>query len=278
MVAGADADDLATLAYEEGDLLAAEERGDYALALDRYKESQRLAEAVGRRTGAGHLNIGELLLDLGAYAEAEAELQVALSINREQGALKGEALALRALSRLYHLLGRHDAAVAQAAAALDIVRRINDPSAEAHVSLCLGRALTGQGALAEAAAAYARALALQRELGQQNRAPAALAGLALVRLAQGDLAVARELVAEVLGYLDQAPLNGVPGRADVAWACFEVLGAAGDERAATVLAAAHEDLEARAARISDAALRRAFLENVTVHRAITAEWRAQAGE
>jgi predicted ATPase/DNA-binding SARP family transcriptional activator len=252
--------------------MIAEERGDYALALDRYRESQRLAAAVGRRTGAGHLNVGELLLELGAYGEAEPHLQRALAINREQGALKSEALALRALALLHHHLGQHDAAVAHATAALEIIRRLNDPSAEAHVSLCLGRALAGQGALDEAAAAYAQALALQRELGQHNRVPAALAGLAGVSLRQGDLPRAAAHVEGVLDCLDHAPLDGVPGRADVAWRCFQVLAAAGDPRAATVLAAAHDDLLARAERISDEALRRSFLDNVAVHRAITAAW------
>jgi hypothetical protein len=51
-----------------------------------------------------------------------------------------------------------------------------------------------------------------------------------------------------------------------------VLHRAGDARAAGVLSRAHADLQARAARIGDAALRESFLNRISEHRAVVAAW------
>ena len=54
--------------------------------------------------------------------------------------------------------------------------------------------------------------------------------------------------------------------------CYQVLRAANDPRAAHVLATAHATLQAQAAKITDMAMRRSFLENVPYHREIVAAW------
>jgi hypothetical protein len=53
-----------------------------------------------------------------------------------------------------------------------------------------------------------------------------------------------------------------------------VLAAADDPRAVEVLAEAYATLQERAARITDEALRRSYLENVPYHREILAAWGA----
>jgi hypothetical protein len=58
--------------------------------------------------------------------------------------------------------------------------------------------------------------------------------------------------------------------------CWQVLHAAADPRAAAVLAAAHAELQAQAARITDAQARRGFLQQVPHHREIVAAWAANA--
>ena len=53
-----------------------------------------------------------------------------------------------------------------------------------------------------------------------------------------------------------------------------VLARAGDSRAPELLVRVYDELQARAATITDAALRRSFLENVPLHREIVSAWTA----
>jgi hypothetical protein len=59
--------------------------------------------------------------------------------------------------------------------------------------------------------------------------------------------------------------------------CYQVLSAAGDPRAAEVLANAHAELLKQADRISDPQARRSFLQNVPHNREIVAAWSRHAG-
>ena len=56
-----------------------------------------------------------------------------------------------------------------------------------------------------------------------------------------------------------------------------MLARAADPRAGELLASAHAELQARAATITDAALRESFLSNVPQHREIVAAWAALTG-
>jgi hypothetical protein len=57
--------------------------------------------------------------------------------------------------------------------------------------------------------------------------------------------------------------------------CYRVLAATGDDLAPGVLRHAHDLLQARAARITDPALRHSFLENVIAHRDLIAAFRQE---
>jgi hypothetical protein len=86
---------------------------------------------------------------------------------------------------------------------------------------------------------------------------------------------AQAQIAEILAYLEQ---HGAPrGTWDpfrVYLACYHVLRASGDPRAASILAAGHRLLQEQAGRIPDEALRRSFLENVAENRELAAEFAA----
>lgn len=70
-------------------------------------------------------------------------------------------------------------------------------------------------------------------------------------------------------------LDGTDEPLRISLTCYQVLQATGDLRAAEVLATAHATLTEQAAKISDAQMRRSFLENVPYHRAIAEAWAAQ---
>jgi tetratricopeptide (TPR) repeat protein len=143
---------------------------------------------------------------------------------------------------------------------------------QASALICVGRALARLGYLDDASGAYGQAFDLRRELDQRNLATEALAGLARVSLARGDLAQAKAHVEKVLSYLESNALDGTDEPFRVYLTCYRVLQASGDPLAAHILDQAHRLLQERAAKISDEKLRRSFLENVAAHREIISEF------
>ena len=103
----------------------------------------------------------------------------------------------------------------------------------------------------------------------------AVAGLARVALAQGDVAAALGHVESLLAHLHQrqgATLEGGEAPHLIRLTCYQVLLRAGDPRAGAALQNAHDELQSRAATITDAPLRQSFLNDVPEHREIAAAW------
>jgi class 3 adenylate cyclase len=80
-------------------------------------------------------------------------------------------------------------------------------------------------------------------------------------------------VEDILAYLSGGgTLDGAEEPLWMLLTCYRVLQAQSDERAAGVLETAQATLQERAAKTSDEAMRRSFLENVPYHREIAAAW------
>jgi len=95
---------------------------------------------------------------------------------------------------------------------------------------------------------------------------------------EGGLDEARALVEAELAHL------GEVGSLDTAWmplaarmAGWRVLTAAGDARASRQLELAMTELQRRVARVADPAVRRRMLEDLPLHREITAQWHSHIG-
>jgi hypothetical protein len=71
-------------------------------------------------------------------------------------------------------------------------------------------------------------------------------------------------------------LEGADSAIVVELTCYRTLMSNRDQRAAEWLKRAYTQLQARAATISDEALRQAFLENIPSHRDVTAAWLASS--
>jgi len=158
---------------------------------------------------------------------------------------------------------------------LRLAQEIGARPLQARALTYLGHALAELGCFSEALDAYGQALALQGELGEREKAIESLAGLARVSQTRGDTAQAQTHVEGILKYLETHSLDGADEPLRVYLTCFDVLRASHDVRAPSLLTAAYTLLQERAARISDAALRQAFLENVPAHQELTAAWLAQ---
>lgn len=243
--------------------------GERALQLCREAgDRQGLCWALG--------NLGEIYRARGDYYGARRYYEQSLALDRELGDRRGQGITLSNLSLVAHNLGDRQAAWEYAQQAAACAETAGDRRLSGMVAEISGHALAGLERWDEAARAYQESLAIKNEIGELNHAMEPLAGLAQVALARGDTAGARRYVEEILAYLAfEGALDGVDEPFRVQLTCYQVLRAAADPRAPATLAHIARLLQTQAARIPDATMRRAFLEDVPYHREIMALFHQQ---
>jgi tetratricopeptide (TPR) repeat protein len=210
---------------------------------------------------------------IGDYATARELFRESLRLARELGWTFTESVVLLNLASVAHLSGDHDGAVADARAAAKIAAAndARDLEAAAHLPLGLAQMALGRRDAARAALTRSRDLFIQNDGPHLALEPTAALGL--LSLAEGDHAGALEAANEIVDHLAQGrDLDGTEEPFRIRLSCYQVLNELGDARAKSTLAAAHTVLQAHAARIVDADLRRRFLNDVAHHRAIVAAW------
>jgi len=215
-------------------------------------------------------NVGADWLWFGELARAGPYLEDALTLSRAIGARALECGPLGNLSQMSLFQDNAAQAVSLARAALEVAVATQALDYEAQTLLRIGDAELALGHHDAAAEAFERAEVAARALGAGE--PGALAGRARVAMAMGDLAAALELAENLMAALDR--LDGGERR-QVLFTCHQVLARTGDSRAPQLLVRVYDELQARAATITDADLRRSFLNNVPLHREIVSAWTAQ---
>jgi adenylate cyclase len=251
-------------------------QGDYARAREYFEEALDIAREIGNRQdeGLAVYGLGALSLALGDSLDAKAHLEQCLEILCEVGDPKNEGKTLSTLGRTVHLSGDHEAALEYGQRALKIGRELDDQSSQGRALTLLGHIQADLGHLPEAADAYRQALTLRRELGQLRLSMEPMAGLARVYLAQGDLAQAQLHLEDVLGYLEDQDLAGTEEPFRIYLVCYQVLRITQDPRAGEILVSAYDLLQERASKITNAELRRSFVEDIPSHREIVRAFEA----
>ncbi|TDP63173.1 adenylate/guanylate cyclase domain-containing protein [Roseateles toxinivorans] len=258
--------------------LIAMEQGDLATAADCFERGLLMVREARDRGAEGLRlnNLGSVYPRLGDYAKARQHLDQGLRLARALGQRDTEAVVLLNTGSVAHLQGDDTSALAHANAALEAAAASGQRDLEAYARLVAGHAELGLGRLEAAQTAYAdsRDRLLQLKMrGQQVLDP--VSGLARVALARGQVAEALRQVELILAHLaGGGSLDGTEEPLLLPLTCYQVLLAAGDVRALEVLAAAHAELQAQAARISDARVRQGFLSNVPHNREIVRAWEA----
>ncbi len=248
----------------------------YVEARTYFEQALQLRREVGDRRGEALAlaNLGTMAMQYGDYPQATVYLEQALALTREIGDRAGEAATLSALSTLFNHQERYAQALPSAWQALALLQELGQSLEQAETLIQLAQAQVGLGQPHEAAAAYQQVLALA---GPPDFVPSmvhAHAGLARLALAQDDLVQARRHVQEVLPYLSEKALRNSDEPEQVYWTCYCVLRASQDPAAETLLQAAYSEVQAQATGITEAALRRSFLENVAARRAIVQAFEA----
>jgi tetratricopeptide (TPR) repeat protein len=253
----------------------ASHRQDLVEMLEAGRQSTELRRALGdrRNEAIGLCSTGSGWLDMGELAKARRDLEAALQLHTAIGDRGLEPIALANLSQLRLWEGDLEGALESAQAAHDIAVSVQAAGMQVLALWALGNAQLAADRPADALATFERA---GERAGKMPLRHDAAAGRARVALAMGEVGMAVDCIEPVLEQLaSDSRLDGTLGPRLVQLSCFQALRAAGDPRAAGVLARAYEGLQERAATISDASLRRSLLDNVPENRDIVAAWSAE---
>jgi class 3 adenylate cyclase/tetratricopeptide (TPR) repeat protein len=258
--------------------LIAMEQGDLPTAADHFERGLVMVrEACDRAVEGLRLsNLGSVYSRLGEYAKARLCLEQGLSIARAVGQRATEAVLLLNIGSVAHLQLDDTGALAYASLAYEAALSSGQADLAAYARLVAGHAELGLDRLDSARQAYTESRnQLQRLKMRPQQALDPVSGLARVAMAQG-------LWPEALGYVEEILVHvAAGGNFDGAeeplllpLTCYQVLNALDDERAIDVLASAHAELQAQAARIGDIIARQGFLKNVPHNSAIARAWAA----
>jgi tetratricopeptide (TPR) repeat protein len=260
------------LVYDEG-------WGRHLEAEDCFAQDLRQTQETGDRTREGFAlaGLGRNALYLGDLDRAGRLLARALSVSQEVNSRGSAAIALRGQSLLAHYLGDDRRARRCAEETLAIARTAELRRDERLAVRLLGHALYGLGELPAAQGAYQQAADLDEVLGFEHLRVETATDLARVALAQGDTAQALMRVAAIVPDLEQGALAGLEEPVLAYLTCYRVLRAAGDARAAAVLAAGHALLQDRVTQFGEDERRSGYLGNLPAHRDLLAAWRAHGG-
>jgi tetratricopeptide (TPR) repeat protein len=243
--------------------------GDYPGAHQYCEQALRIFSETGDRRFEGVVlgNLGAAFYFQGDYDGARGYCEQNLRIARETGDLLSECFMLYNLGLIHANQGDYAASRRRCEQAAQIARQVGAGRELGYALTGLGDALAGLEQPVQAAAAYHEALDLRRGVGHEPLTMETLAGLVRLAWAQGDHDQAQAHAETIVQYLEGGgSLNGAEEPLRIYLACYHVLHAAGDARAASLLETAHSQLQERAARIADPGQRRIFLQEVPWNR------------
>ncbi len=235
-------------------------QGDYVGAQNYYQESATIAEAIGDRWIEGDaradlaLSCAFLCDQAAAWYHANRALTLANAIGDQWCECKALAMlgwfAVTAGDENGLLTIERAIALAQAAQEVGI-------EGVAHARH--GFALLALAQPAAAVTAFEQSIALRRASGDRVQIVSAQAGLALAHLALAQLPAARNLVETILGQIGEKAVGVADDPLRIYAACYAVLEASGDSRAALIQQRALLHMEGQAEQLSDLAQRARFV-------------------
>jgi hypothetical protein len=261
---------------------------DYARARWYYEQALELRRAIGDRVSQSrsYNNLGITYWALGMYTMARDCLEEAARIGRATDTPSSLAYCLESLGRVYLELDEREAARQVLGEGRGIATAIGDRGAAAPYWLTLGRVELADGAVAAARAAIEEACRMLRELDVPGELATALAWLGACCLAEGDWHAADACTAEAVAQLEAlGNISTEYPAQDVWWMRYRILraqpaalGMPDDERCWELLQRAYQTMLDSIAGLSDDGLRRSYLNNVHINRAILGEWARVAGK
>ena len=246
--------------------------GDYALSIRCGKRNlariTQISHQEHRTWILSDLALAEL--NAGLYPEAIAHLHEALALAGEIGSRDDNGILQVNLCLALRQCGQFEQALAAGAEAIAILHALGHARIEGQARNRVGHTLLALERWADAYAEYGEAFVVWQPLQHPNRFEAA-AGRAVAALRLGKQAEAQALAEEVLEFVANRGVAGIVEPVGLLLNCAIVLTALGQrKRAADALGQADQWVQTIAGRISDDAVRTAFLHNRPDNQRLTA--------
>ncbi len=242
----------------------------YQFTMQRLRLAQRAGRIIDELHALHRLTI--LWLNVGEYAQTRECCLQALRLAEQMNSSHHAQLFLDFLGLAYHYLGDDITALHYLERMARLCKAAGDQRALAYALHWCGQVYLGRGELANAANCYTQAADIRRHYPQPHLVLQSQAGLARVRLAQGDNEDAWHLVDPIVEQLEELRHRDVEDATMLWLNCYQVLAANYDARTGAVLNHAHKLIQTRAAHISDPAIRQTFLQNISVNCQIVDAW------
>ena len=255
---------------EKGMNLLARSRATLTGALEIAREGgMRRAENAILET------LGVLELHCGRHALASQYFQASVARAEELGSVSYMSSGRISIAQCHVDLGDHAAALAQITLGDALARQCESREHEGRAIVLRARIEAAAGDTGAAEARLERAAAVFESIRAAPFACEVRAELALLHLCTGRLAEAQATAERIAAELEAGlSTASIDQPLKPRWACYRVWRAAGDARAGAGIDAVHAALQAEAAHLDEGEMRRGFMENVPLHRAIVADWQA----
>jgi predicted ATPase/DNA-binding SARP family transcriptional activator len=251
----------------------------FSNARDYLMQAEKLNTLVGDTSRISKIEsgMGVVAAALGQYETARKHFQHVLDLSRQLGDLWMESYILFNLASVNGRLGNEEEAFKEVRAALTAAEEGQFGELAASATIVLGYLLTFPGRRSEAIEAFNSARTQWRTIGRKASEVEAAVGLAGVLFESGDDVRARELVSEVMEFINDKSLQGTEHPIQIYLTCYRILHAGEDCRAESLLVRAFEQMQSIATAIEDETLQKSFLENVPAHRELMQIWQARKG-
>lgn len=228
-------------------------RGDYRMAVEMLRESEKLEreQPVLWRNWVTLGYAGGLQLHMGCLQSALNKLGEAADALDEAGYHHYEVNARCDLGLAYHLAGDDERAISELTRVLELLAGYGDLRFEALASTRLAYALESTGAAHEARLRYQRGFDLHRQMAQHYYAMNALAGLARLSAAAGELAAANGHAEVIWDTIGGKETDATIETARTLRTCYTLFSAQDDPRSEGAYAMAWDQLQRRASTIDD---------------------------
>lgn len=183
------------------------DRGSFARALELQLDALAIRERIGDKLETSLRNIALLYREIEDEATARRYFERALASVDRQSSPQTYAPVLGSYASLLNDVGDHAPALAAAGEALDIDVALGNLANQGFEHLEIGRARFGLGQIDEAAIQLEQALAIGRELQQNEIVSRSLLHLAEIHQARHESLRARGMIDEAIAGLEQAQLR-----------------------------------------------------------------------
>ncbi|MCL4559012.1 MAG: GAF domain-containing protein [Chloroflexi bacterium] len=256
---------------------------DAAVQRDYYEPALAIFQATGNRVYQVLLlnNLAMLYCFLGLYTRAAHYANQAVQEARAAGALPGLVAFLDTLGLVYFQLGDYIKSRQAIEEALQVARDTTDKFIESGLLIRLGNLDLAEGRLAEAVQILDQAIKLCIETSSPDYQAAAQASLGAAYLALGNWPEAERQTGEAVSQIEALGNKARDYPAEMIWWLrYRILKYKDDpdrsEEAWRCLEQGQRIIFSNITTLSDAGLRRNYLNKFNIHRELLLEWRRQA--